>query len=65
MAGAPKKTMYPQIAREQSSMTTVSHGRAGLPSVPTSTMSSRVWSACHIALGRSAARRTASSYLSR
>ena len=46
-------------------MIAVSHGRAGLPSVPTTRMSSNVWSLCHIAFGRSACRRNTSSYLSR
>jgi hypothetical protein len=35
-------------------MTTVNHGLTGLPSVFTTRMSNSVWSACHIALGRSA-----------
>ena len=40
--GAPVKTVYPQIAREWSSITIVSQGRSVLPSTPVMRMSSSV-----------------------
>ncbi|CAM3290418.1 hypothetical protein WIMU106979_24880 [Williamsia muralis] len=63
--GAPSKTMYPQTAREKSSMTVVNQGLDGLPLGSLMRMSSSVWSTCHRALGCSARWRKTSSWRSR